>query len=104
MVRNNVSGRESAFRSGFCPDCYRGNTDIGPPAGRRPAGGPFGTFPVAVRPKSGPEGRLTAQKHYCVTQRNRGFSPLVKPLGVLILLELVLRPLGARRRKVPPHP
>ncbi len=27
----------------------------------------FGSFPVAVRPKSGPEGRFTARKHYCVT-------------------------------------
>ncbi len=26
----------------------------------------FGALPVAVRPKSGPEGRFTARKHYCV--------------------------------------
>ncbi len=34
-----LPGRESAFRAGFWPDCYRESTDIGPPAGRRPAGG-----------------------------------------------------------------
>lgn len=26
----------------------------------------FGAFPVAARPKSGPEGRVTVRKHYCV--------------------------------------
>jgi hypothetical protein len=35
-----------------------------PKAGRR---ADFGAFPVAVRPKPGPEGRSTARKHYCVT-------------------------------------
>jgi hypothetical protein len=28
----------------------------------------FDAFPVAVRPKSCPEGRCTARKHYCVTE------------------------------------
>ena len=41
MLRNNASGRKSAFRAGFWPDCYLENTDIGPPAGRKPAGGPI---------------------------------------------------------------
>jgi hypothetical protein len=38
---------------------------IGRPAGRRPAGGPISViiFPVALRPKSGPEGRFPARKH-----------------------------------------
>ncbi len=36
-----LPGRKSAFRAGFWPDCYRENTEIGPPAGRRPAGEPF---------------------------------------------------------------
>jgi hypothetical protein len=27
----------------------------------------FGAFPVAVRSESGPVGRFTARKHYCVT-------------------------------------
>ncbi len=31
-------GRESAFRAEFWPDCYRESTEVGPPAGRRPAG------------------------------------------------------------------
>ncbi len=30
------------------------------------AGSLADAFPVAVRPKSGPEGRFTARKHYCV--------------------------------------
>jgi hypothetical protein len=30
-----------AFRAGFWPDCYRETTEIGPPSGRRPAGGPI---------------------------------------------------------------
>ena len=31
----------------------------------------MGVFPVAVRPKSGPEGRFTARKHYCITAGRR---------------------------------
>ncbi len=31
----------------------------------------FGAFPVAVRPKSGPEGRFPDRKHYCVTSSTR---------------------------------
>ncbi len=36
-----LPGRKSAFRAGFWPDCYREKTEIGPPAGLRPAGGPM---------------------------------------------------------------
>ncbi len=36
-----LPGRKSAFRAGFWPSCYRESTAIGPPAGRRPAGGPI---------------------------------------------------------------
>ncbi len=38
-------------------------------SGRQKAGrrADFGSFPVAVRPKSRPEGRFPARKHYCVT-------------------------------------
>ncbi len=36
-----LPGRKSAVRARFWPDCYRESTDIGPPAGRRPAGGPI---------------------------------------------------------------
>ena len=35
-----------------------------PKAGRR---ADFGALPVAVRPKSSPEARFPARKHYCVT-------------------------------------
>ncbi len=48
-------GRKAAFRAGFWPDCYRERTEIGSPAGRRAE---FCVFPVAVRPKSNPEGRF----------------------------------------------
>ncbi len=45
-----------------------GNTPKSPSgrpwAGRR---ADLGAIPVAVRPKSGPEGRFSARKHYCVT-------------------------------------
>ncbi len=39
-----LPGRKSDFRAGFGPDCHRGNTEIGPPAGRRPTGGPLSVF------------------------------------------------------------
>ena len=36
-----LSGRKSSFRAGLRPDSHRENFKIGPPAGRRPAGGPM---------------------------------------------------------------
>ncbi len=39
-----LPGRKSAFRAGIWPDCYRGSTEIGRPAGRPPAGGPISVF------------------------------------------------------------
>ncbi len=33
-----LPGRQSAFRAGFWPDCYRESIEIGPPAGRRQSG------------------------------------------------------------------
>ncbi len=39
-----LPGRKSDFRAGFGPDCYRESTEIGPPAGRRPAGGQISVF------------------------------------------------------------
>ena len=41
MLRNNASGAVKSFGPDFGPDCYRESTDIDPPAGLRPAGGPF---------------------------------------------------------------
>ena len=41
----------------------------------------FGAFPVAVRPKSGPEGRFTTRKLYCVTE--------IRPLPGLEVLKMV---------------
>ncbi len=39
-----LPGRTSAFRAGFWLDYYREITEIGPPAGLRPAGGPISVF------------------------------------------------------------
>ena len=44
-----LPGRKSAFRVRFWPDCYRESTDIGPPAGLRPAGAFPHTHGGAVR-------------------------------------------------------
>ena len=61
-----LPGRTSAFRAGFWPDSYRESTEIGHPAGRRPAGGGRyryfpGSSPAKIRPGrsiSGPEALL----------------------------------------------
>ncbi len=60
-----LPARKSAFRAGFWPDCYRERTEIGPPAGRRPAEGRPGCFPGSSpakfrpgRPISGSEAVL----------------------------------------------
>jgi hypothetical protein len=59
-----LPGHKSAFRAGFGPDCYREDTEIGPPAGRRPAGGPISVFSWSLgkirpgRPISSPEALL----------------------------------------------
>ncbi len=62
--------------AGLLPGTYRNRPSGRPKAGRR---ADFNAFPVAVRPKSGPEGRFTARKHYCVTsskiQRTSGCRP-----------------------------
>ncbi len=62
-----LPGRKSAFRAGLAgllPGRHRNRPFGRPKAGRRAE---FGAFPVAVRPKSGPEGRFTGRKHYRVT-------------------------------------
>ncbi len=46
-----LPGRRSDLQAGFWLDCYRERTEIG----------------LQARPKSGPEGRFTARKYYCVT-------------------------------------
>ncbi len=40
--------QKSAFRAGIWPDCYRERTEIGPPAGRRPAGRPISVASLRV--------------------------------------------------------
>ena len=68
MLRNNASGPEiglpGRILAGLLPEKHRNRPSGRPSAGRR---ADFGAFPVAVRPQSGPEGRFTARKHYCVT-------------------------------------
>ncbi len=68
MLRNSASGPEiglpGRILARLLPGKHR-NRSSGPPKTGRVAD--FGSFPVAVRPKSGPEGRFTIWKHYCVT-------------------------------------
>ncbi len=68
----------------------RENTEIRLRAGRT---ADVGAFPVAVRPKSGPEGRFTARKQYYVTRSHFGSSLL--GLGLCSLLGSRLRRGGA---------
>ena len=68
LLRNNASGPEiglpGRILAGLLPGRHRNRPSGRPSAGRR---ADLGGFAVAVRPKSGPEGRFTARKHYCVT-------------------------------------
>ncbi len=68
MLRNTASGLEirlpGRILAGLLHGKHRNRPSGRPSAGRR---ADFGAFPVAVRPKSGPEVRFPAQKHYCVT-------------------------------------
>jgi hypothetical protein len=68
MLHNIASGPEiglpGRILSGMLPGMHRHRSSDRPSACRR---ADFGAFPVAVRPKSGPEGRFPARKHYCVT-------------------------------------
>ena len=67
-----LPGRKSGFRAGFRPDSNRESLKIGPPAGRRPAGGPILT---ASRLESG---RNPARK----PDFRRG-SIIVQPVAIL---------------------
>ena len=59
MLRNNASGPQTGLPgrilTGLLPGKHQNRPSGRPKAGR---GADFGTFPVAVRPKSGPEGRF----------------------------------------------
>jgi hypothetical protein len=50
-----LPGRKSGFRTGFRPDF-----------GRSLVGTDFEAFPIRIRPKSGPEARSPARKHFRV--------------------------------------
>ncbi len=67
MLRNIASGPEigspGRILDGVLPGKDRIRPSGRPKAGRRAE---FCVFPVAVRPKSSPEGRFPARKHYCV--------------------------------------
>ena len=62
-----LPGRKLAFRAGFWPDCYRGSTEIGPPAGLRPAGGPISMLLRWCGQNPARKGRFSARKHHCAT-------------------------------------
>ncbi len=47
--------KEGTFRAGFWPESSGESLKIGPPAGRRPAGGPIGVFPMRIRPTLSPK-------------------------------------------------
>ncbi len=68
ILRNIASGPEiglpGRILAGLLPGRHQNRPSGRPMAGRR---ADFGSFPVAVRPKSGPEGRFPARQHYCVT-------------------------------------
>ncbi len=63
MLRNTASGPEIGLPGRILAGLQLGN-HRNQPSGRRTD---LGAFPVAIWPKSGPEGRFTARKHYCVT-------------------------------------
>ncbi len=68
MLRNCAAGPEIGLPGRILAELLEGkhrNRPCGRPSANRRAD--FGVFPVAVRPKSGPEGRFPARKHYCVT-------------------------------------
>jgi hypothetical protein len=80
MLRNNASRPESKLPGRILAGLLRG-THRNRPSGRPKAGrrAEFGVFTVAVRPKSGPEGRFPARRHYCVKSGNDDAlsSPLI---------------------------
>ncbi len=68
MLRSNASGPEiglpGRILAGLLPGKHRNRPSGRPKAVRR---ADVGAFPVAVRPKSGPEDGFLARKHYCIT-------------------------------------
>ena len=69
MLRNSVSGPGTGLPGRILAGLLLGKHRNRPSG--RPKADPradLGAFPAAVRPESGPEGRLTARKQYCVTE------------------------------------
>ncbi len=68
MLRNTASGPEIGLPGRILAGLLTGK-DRNRPSGRPKAGrrADVDALPEAVWPKSGPEGRFTARKHYCVT-------------------------------------
>ncbi len=64
-------GLPGRILAGLLPGKQRNGPSGRPSAGRR---ADIGVFLVAVRPKSAPEGRFTARKHYCVTSLSLGYA------------------------------
>ncbi len=67
MLRNSASGPEIGLLGRILAGLLLGKQRHRP-SGRPKAGwrADFGSFLIAVRPKSGPEVRFPARKHYCV--------------------------------------
>ncbi len=75
-----LPGRKSGFRAGFEPYSNRARIKISSPAGRR---ADFERFPTRIWPKSGPEARLPARLHHCVTYgTNKGVVRKNFPLEI----------------------
>ena len=76
MLRNNASGPEIGLPgwilAGLLAGRHRSRPSSRPKAGRR---ADFGSFPVAVRPKSSPEGRFPAREHYRCLRNKRPSKP-----------------------------
>ncbi len=65
MLCSSASGPEICFPGQIAVEFKSGKLQNRPKAGRR---ADFEAFPTRTRPKSGPEARLPARKHYCVAQ------------------------------------
>ena len=69
-----LPGRKSGFRAGFRPDSNRESLKIGPPSGRRPAGGPMLKLSRFRSPISGPETLLHNIGYMCDTHGPYGVA------------------------------
>ena len=62
-----LPGRKSAFLAGFWLDCYREDTEIGPPPAEGRPEDRFWCFPGSSPVRIRPGGSIYGPEHYCVT-------------------------------------